>query len=86
MRPRSAKWLRPPLHRVRRRLHPPTAPIASTTLYAIGSIGLGQVAVSAAICLLATAATARLAAGISERSILRIGARVRLREALRSES
>jgi ABC-2 type transport system permease protein len=65
---------------------PPTAPIASTTLYAIGSIGLGQVAVSAVICLLATGATARLAATIYERSILRTGARVRLREALRSEA
>jgi ABC-2 type transport system permease protein len=64
---------------------PPTAPIASTTLYAIGSIGLGQVAVSAVLCLLATVATARLAATIYERSILRIGARVRLREALRAE-
>jgi ABC-2 type transport system permease protein len=64
---------------------PPTAPIASTTLYAIGSIGLGQVAVSALICVLATVATARLAVGIYERSILRIGARVRLRDALRSE-
>lgn len=65
---------------------PPTAPIASTTLYAIGSIGLGQVAVSAVICLLATVATARLASSIYERPILRIGARVRLREALRSGS
>ena len=65
---------------------PPTAPIASTTLYAIGSIGLGQVAVSAVICVLTTVATARLAASVYERSILRIGARVRLREALRSES
>ena len=63
---------------------PPTAPIASTTLYAIGSIGLGQVAVSAVICVLATVATARLAAKIYEQSILRTGARIRLREALRS--
>jgi ABC-2 type transport system permease protein len=65
---------------------PPTAPIASTTLYAIGSIGLGQVAVSAVICVLATVATARLAASVYERSILRIGARVSLREALRSRA
>lgn len=65
---------------------PPTAPIASTTLYAIGSIGLGQVAIAAVICALTTVATARLAAGIYERSILRTGARVRLREALRAES
>jgi ABC-2 type transport system permease protein len=64
---------------------PPTAPIASTTLYAIGSIGLAQVAISAVICLIATVATARLAANVYERSILRIGARVRLREALRTE-
>jgi ABC-2 type transport system permease protein len=63
---------------------PPTAPIASTTLYAIGSIGVGQVAVSAVICVLATVATARLAAKIYEQSILRTGARIRLREALRS--
>jgi len=78
------RWLKQqPLRRPR--LHPPTAPIASTTLYEIGSIGLGRVAVSAVICLLATVATARLAASVYERSILRIGARVRLREALRSE-
>lgn len=63
---------------------PPTAPIASTTLYAIGSIGFGQVAISAVICVLATVATARLAARIYEQSILRTGARIRLREALRS--
>jgi ABC-2 type transport system ATP-binding protein len=41
---------------------------------------------SAVICLLVTVATARLAATIYERSILRTGARVRLREALRSEA
>ena len=62
---------------------PPTAPIASTTLYATGDIGLVQVAIAALICLLATIATARVAATIYERSILRTGARVRLREALR---
>lgn len=65
---------------------PPTAPIASTTLYAVGSIGLGQVAIAAVICALTTIATARLAAGVYERSILRTGARVRLREALRADS
>lgn len=64
---------------------PPTAPIASTTLYATGEAGLPQVAVSAVICLVATFATARLAAIIYERSILRTGARVRLREALRGD-
>jgi ABC-2 type transport system permease protein len=62
---------------------PPTAPIASTTLYATGDAGLVQVGISALICLLATIATARVAATIYERSILRTGARVRIREALR---
>lgn len=64
---------------------PPTAPIASTALYAIGTIGLGQVAIAVIICLAATVATARLAATVYERSILRTGARVRLREALRGD-
>jgi ABC-2 type transport system permease protein len=64
---------------------PPTAPVASTTLYATGDIGLVQVAIAAVICLAATVATARLAATIYERSILRTGARVRLREALRGD-
>ncbi|MGI8716039.1 MAG: ABC transporter permease [Solirubrobacteraceae bacterium] len=65
---------------------PPTAPIASTTLYAIGSVGLGQVAIAAVVCIATTVATARLAATVYERSILRTGSRVRLREALRAES
>ena len=64
---------------------PPTAPIASTTLYAIGDASIGEVLISAALCVLATAVTARVAARVYERSILRTGARVRLREALRGE-
>jgi ABC-2 type transport system permease protein len=63
---------------------PPCAPIASTTLYAIGDMGIGQVAISWAICLLATIAGARVAATVYERSILRTGARISLREVLRS--
>jgi ABC-2 type transport system permease protein len=63
---------------------PPCAPIASTSLYAIGAIGLGQVAISWAICLAATVVGARLAATVYQRSILRTGARISLREALRS--
>lgn len=39
---------------------PPTAPIASTTLYAAGDAGLPQVAISAVICLVVTFVTARL--------------------------
>jgi len=65
---------------------PPTAPIASTTLYATGDAGIGQVLVAAAICIVATVATARIAATVYERSILRTGARVRVREALRGAS
>jgi ABC-2 type transport system permease protein len=62
---------------------PPTAPVASTTLYATGDVGLGQVAIAATICVATTIVTARVAATIYERSILRTGARVRIREALR---
>ena len=47
--------------------------------------GSARSPISAVICLLATVATARLAASVYERSILRIGARVRLRDALRTE-
>lgn len=65
---------------------PPSAPIASTTLYATGQASIADVLIAAAICVVATAVTARVAATIYERSILRVGARVRLREALRGES
>jgi ABC-2 type transport system permease protein len=59
--------------------------VAMTTLYATGDAGLAQVLISGAICVAATIATARVAAVVYERSILRTGARVRLREALRGE-
>jgi ABC-2 type transport system permease protein len=65
---------------------PPTAPIASTALYATGQASVGDVAVAAAICLVATVLTARVAATIYERSILRTGARVRILDALRGGS
>lgn len=64
---------------------PPTAPVANTALYATGDIGLGEVFLSAAICLVTIVVTARVAARIYGRSILRIGARVRLRDALRGD-
>jgi ABC-2 type transport system permease protein len=64
---------------------PPTAPVASTTLYATGDASLAEVLLAAAICVAATVATARVAATIFERSILRTGARFRIREALRGE-
>lgn len=65
---------------------PPTAPIASTTLYATGDAAIGQILIAAAICLATTVLTARIAATIYERSILRTGARVRVRDALQDHS
>jgi ABC-2 type transport system permease protein len=62
---------------------PLTAPIASTAEYAIGAIGLGEVVIAWVICLVCTVALARVAAKIYENSILRTGARISLREALK---
>jgi ABC-2 type transport system permease protein len=62
---------------------PPTAPVAMPVLYAAGDVPLWQVVVSAALCAVATVWMARVAAGIYTRSILRTGARVRLKEVLR---
>lgn len=62
---------------------PLTAPIASTAEYAIGAIGLGQVLIAWAICLVCTVGLARVAAKIYENSILRTGAPISRREALK---
>ena len=62
---------------------PPTAPVAMPVLYAAGDVPLWQVVVSAVLCAVATVWMARVAAGIYNRSILRIGSRVRLKEVLR---
>jgi ABC-2 type transport system permease protein len=62
---------------------PPTAPVAMPVLYAAGDVPLWQVVVSAALCAVASVWMARVAAGIYTRSILRTGARVRLKEVLR---
>jgi ABC-2 type transport system permease protein len=62
---------------------PWTAPIAMTTLYAIGDAPTWEMIASALICVGATVATARLAGLIYSRSVMRTGARVKLREALR---
>jgi ABC-2 type transport system permease protein len=62
---------------------PLTAPIASTVEYAIGGVGVLDVVISLVICALTTALLARVAAKIYENSILRTGARISLREALR---
>jgi ABC-2 type transport system permease protein len=61
---------------------PPTAPIAMPVLYASGDVPLWEVVVSAALLAVATVWMARVAAGIYGRSILRTGARVKLREVL----
>jgi ABC-2 type transport system permease protein len=62
---------------------PPTSPIAMPVLYAAGDVPLWQVAVSAGLLALGTVWMARVAAGIYARSVLRTGARIRLRQALR---
>ena len=62
---------------------PLTAPIASTVEYAIGGIGVLGVAISLVVSAALTAVLARVAAKIYENSLLRTGARISLREALR---
>ncbi len=64
---------------------PPTSPVAMPVLYAAGDVPAWQVAVSAALLAAGTVWMARVAAAIYGRSILRTGARVRLRQVLRQE-
>jgi len=61
---------------------PPTAPVAMPVLYAAGDVPAWQAAVSAVLLAVGTVWMARTAATIYERSILRTGSRVRLRQAL----
>jgi ABC-2 type transport system permease protein len=61
---------------------PPTAPIAMPVLYAAGDVPAWQAAVSAVLVAAGTVWMARTAATIYGRSVLRTGARVRLREVL----
>lgn len=63
---------------------PPTSPVAMPVLYAAGDVPVWQVAVSAVLLAAGTVLMARTAATIYGRSILRTGARIRLRQALRS--
>ncbi|HLK02658.1 MAG TPA: ABC transporter permease [Streptosporangiaceae bacterium] len=62
---------------------PPTSPIAMPVLYAAGDVPLWQVIVSAALLAAGTLVMARIAALVYSRSILRTGARLRLRQVLR---
>jgi ABC-2 type transport system permease protein len=63
---------------------PPTSPIAMPVLYAAGDVPLWQVVVSAVLLAAGTVVMARVAAVIYSRSILRTGARLRLRQVLAS--
>lgn len=63
---------------------PFTAPVAMPVLVSVGDAPAWQVAVSAAISLAATVWMARLAATIYSRAILRTGARLKVRQVLRS--
>jgi len=65
---------------------PPTAPVAMPVLYASGDVPLWQVVVAAVLCAVGTVWMTRIAAGIYARSILRTGARVRLKEVLNRET
>ena len=59
---------------------PPTAPFAVPVLTALGAIACWQFAISAALSVVCTVGVARLAMAVYRRSILRTGARVRLRD------
>ncbi len=65
---------------------PFTAPVAMPVLVAVGAAPAWQVAVSAAISLASTVWMARLAGMIYERAILRTGARLKVRQVLKSAS
>jgi ABC-2 type transport system permease protein len=65
---------------------PPTAPIAMPMRGALGFASAGEVAISIVITLLGAAVVMRLAGKIYERSILRMGARVRITDVLRRAS
>ncbi len=62
---------------------PPTAPIAMPMRSALGFASTEQVALSIVLTLIGTLIVMRLAGTIYERSILRMGARVRIKDALR---
>ncbi len=63
---------------------PWTAPVAMPTLYAVGAAPAWEVVVSALLSVVATVATVRVAGLVYERSVMRTGARVKLRQVLGS--
>ncbi|MGI8430533.1 MAG: ABC transporter permease [Solirubrobacteraceae bacterium] len=62
---------------------PWTAPIAMPVLFAVGAAPVWQVIVSALITVVAIVASARVAGIVYQRSVMRTGARVKLRKILR---
>ena len=62
---------------------PPVAPLIVPTRVVLGDMGAVALVASIAVSLLATFLVIRIAAGIYERSILRVGAPISLRSALR---
>lgn len=54
-----------------------------TTMFAVGAAPVWQVLVSALLCIVATVGTAKLAGVVYQRSVMRTGARVKLRQVLR---
>jgi len=62
---------------------PPTSPVAMPVLYAAGDVPAWQVAVSAVLLAAGTVWMTRIAATIYTRSILRTGARLRIRQVMR---
>lgn len=62
---------------------PWTAPVAVPTMFAVGAAPAWQMIVAAVLCVIATIATVRLAGLIYQRSIMRTGTRVKLREVIR---
>ena len=64
---------------------PPTAPISMTILVAIGVARPWEVALSALLCVAATVGMAWIAGTIYGRAILHSGARLKLRQVLRSD-
>jgi ABC-2 type transport system permease protein len=65
---------------------PPTSPVAMPVLYAAGDVPAWQVAVSVVLLAAGTVVMARIAALIYGRSILRTGARLRLRQVLKDRA
>jgi ABC-2 type transport system permease protein len=65
---------------------PPTAPVSMTVLVAIGVARPWEVALSALLCVAATAGMAWVAGIVYGRAILHTGARLKLRQVLHNDA